>query len=184
VDSTAYLVGDPNLAAVEPEAWRHYSWSFDCGARARDGRDSSSPVKPKHAAFPARDDHVIAICAKMVERNPVVVVRATREGRKQREGTRWRGLIDQSALCDENVAWGESGRRGLRWSYSHVLFPAGAKPRDGQEQGDIPLAVERIDLIGAVFAHEQKIRRSGHARRKRDRGKGHWIRGVKHSCKR
>ena len=28
VDSIAYLIGDPNLAAVGPEAWRHYSWSF------------------------------------------------------------------------------------------------------------------------------------------------------------
>ena len=29
VDSIVALVGHPNLAAVGPEAWRHYSWSFN-----------------------------------------------------------------------------------------------------------------------------------------------------------
>jgi len=29
VDSIVALVGHPNLAAVGPEAYRHYSWSFN-----------------------------------------------------------------------------------------------------------------------------------------------------------
>jgi hypothetical protein len=29
VDGIAVLVGHPNLTAVGPEAWRHYSWSFN-----------------------------------------------------------------------------------------------------------------------------------------------------------
>ena len=93
VDSIAYFVGDPNLAAVGPEGWRHYSWSFSRvwgtgRIYSRDLRDSSKPVNPKDVAFPARDDHVKAICAKMVERNSVVVrCEATRERRKQRDVT-------------------------------------------------------------------------------------------------
>src|SRR5205814_7147923 len=50
VDSTGALVGHPNLTAVGPEAWRHYSWSFNHSARGRDGRDSSSPVNLKDVA--------------------------------------------------------------------------------------------------------------------------------------
>ena len=113
MDSIAYLVGYPNLAAVGPEAWRHYSWSFShvwaTGRKqARDRRDSSSPVNPKDTALVARDDHVIAICAKMVKRNPVVVrCEAPRERRKQRDGTYTIDPKDQSAFCDENVARGE-----------------------------------------------------------------------------
>jgi hypothetical protein len=80
VDSIArVLVGHPNLTAVGPEAWRHYSWSFNVVAtarkQARDGRcaTSSIPVNPKDVALLASHDHVKAKCAKMVERNPVVV---------------------------------------------------------------------------------------------------------------
>ena len=88
-------------------------------------------------------------------------------------------LKDQSAFCDENVARGEPGRRGHRWSDSHVFFPAGTKPRNRREQRDIPVAVDLIDVLGAVFGHEQKIRRSGHARGKGDTtGKGTWMGSV------
>ena len=114
VDSIAYLVGDPNLAGMGPaQGWRHYSWSFSrvCAIGriyARDFRDSSHPVNPKHAALPARDDHVIAICAEMVERNSVVVRGdAPRERRKQRDVTCTIDPEDQSAFCDVNVARNE-----------------------------------------------------------------------------
>jgi len=77
VDLTVHLVGHPNRIAVGPEAWRHYSWSFNptvTGRKyARDLRGISKPVNPKDAALLARYDHVKAKCAKMVERNPVVV---------------------------------------------------------------------------------------------------------------
>jgi len=79
VDGTGDLVGDPNLAAVGPEEGRHHSWSFNLvygrigRKQGRDVGDSSSPVNPKDGALLARDDHVISKCAKMVERNPVVV---------------------------------------------------------------------------------------------------------------
>jgi hypothetical protein len=92
VDSIVILVGHPNLAAVRPEAWRHYSWPFNHTATARkygrDMSDSSSPVNPKHVTHLARNDHVEAICAKMVEGYPVVVrCEAPRELRKHRDGT-------------------------------------------------------------------------------------------------
>src|SRR4029077_1010943 len=123
VDSIAYLVGDPNLAGVGPaQAWRHYSWSFSCvwstgRIYACDLRDSSSPVNPKHAALPARDDHVKAICAKMVERNSVMVrCEATRQRRKQRDVTYTIDPENQSAFCDVNVARDKRvvGRPGRR----------------------------------------------------------------------
>src|SRR4029077_3491433 len=183
------LIGHPNLTAVGPEAWRHHSWSFnltDSGRKyASDLRGSASPVNPKDAALPARYNHVKAICAKMVESNPVVVrCEATRERRKQRDATIM-DLEDQSAFYGENIARGEPGRRGLRWSYSHVFFPAGTKPRELCEQRGIAVAVDLIDVLGAVFAHEQKIRRSRDARGKGDtKAKGSWSGGVNNSsCK-
>ena len=94
MDGIGGLVGDPNLAAVRPEEGRHYSWSFNrVGGRigrkqGRDMGDSSSPVNPKDRALLARNDHVISIRPKMVERNPVVVRcgAARPEVRKQRHG--------------------------------------------------------------------------------------------------
>jgi hypothetical protein len=117
VDKTVLLVGHPNLTAVGPKKWRHYSWSFKLPAtarkQARDVGDISTSVNPKDVALLARYDHVKAICAKMVEGNPVVVRCETpREPRKQRGGTIM-DLKDQSALYDENVAWAEPGRGGL-----------------------------------------------------------------------
>jgi len=168
VDLTVLLVGHPNLTAVGPEEWRHYSWSFNHPAttrkQARDMGDISTTVNPKDVALLARDDHVKAVCAKMVERDPVVVrCEAPRERSKQRGGTIM-DLVDQSALCDENVAWAEPGRHGLKWSESHIFFPAGTEPRNVREERGIPVAVNEVDLIGAEWGHEQLIRRSGHAR--------------------
>ena len=125
-------------------------------------------MNPKDVALPARDDHVVTKCAKMVERNPVVVrCEARPDRRKQRDGT-FMDLEDQSAFCGENVARGEPGIHGHRWSNSHVFFPAGTISRKRREQRETPVAVDLIDVLGAVFAHEQKIRRSGHARGKGD----------------
>jgi len=172
VDLTILLVGYPNLTAVGPEEWRHYSWSFNLRAtgrkQTRDLRDSSIPVNSKDVALLARYDHVVSKCAKMVERNPVVVrCEAPPERRKQRDVT-FMDLEDESAFCGENVARGEPGISGLRWSDSHVFFPAGTKPRKRREQRVSPVAGDLIDVLGAVFAHEQKIRRSGHASGKGD----------------
>jgi hypothetical protein len=195
VDLTVNLVGHPNLTAVGPEAWRHYSWSFNLPATGwkyvRDGRCAthSHPVNPIDAALLARYDHVVPKYARssMVERNPVVVdCVAPHERRKQRDDTVM-DLVDVRAFCDENVARGERGNgiRGLRWSNSHVFFQAGTIPRQRREQRGIPVAVDLIDVLGAEFAHEQKIRRSGHARGKGDTtAEGSWIGGVKHSCER
>jgi hypothetical protein len=138
VDSIAKLVGQPNLAAVGPEAYRHYSWSFNLilttgRKQTRDLRGSSISMHPKDAALLARYDHVKAIGAKMVERNPVVVrCEAPSERGKQRDGT-FMDLENQSTFHGENVARGEPGCRGLRWSYSHVFFPAGTEPREHRE---------------------------------------------------
>jgi hypothetical protein len=164
-------------------------------------RDNSIPVNPKDVAFLARYDHVVAIVARgpsMVERNPVVVrCEAPRERRKQRGGMWWIIIDpeDQIAFYGENVARGEPGQSGRRWSNSHVFFPAGTKPRKRRVHRDNPEAGDLIDVLGAVFAHEQKIRPSGHARGKGDtnrggtsHGKGSWMGGgelgVKHSRER
>ena len=74
--------------------------------------------------------------------------------RKQREGTCWmRGLKDVLAFCDENVARGEPGRRGLRWSDSHVFFHHGRNGgRKRPEQRAIPVAVDRIDVLGCTYS--------------------------------
>jgi hypothetical protein len=91
VDSVVVLVGHPNLAAVGPEEGWHYSRSFNrCvwTKGPRDTRDSSVPVNPKDLPLIARDDHVKAKCANMVERNPVVVrCEAPWERRKKRYNT-------------------------------------------------------------------------------------------------
>jgi len=81
VDNIVFLVAHPNLTTVGPEAYRHYSWSFNLtvikntgrSKYVRDLRGISKPVNPKDGALLARYDHVKAKCAKMVERNPVVV---------------------------------------------------------------------------------------------------------------
>jgi hypothetical protein len=93
-------------------------------------------------------------------------------------------LEDQSSGCDENVTRGERvvRRPGRQWDRSHVFFPAGNKSRNRREQRNIPIAVDLIDVLGAVFAHEQKIRRSGNACGKGERDKG--SSGVKDSCER
>ena len=87
VDSIAVLGGHPNLTAVGPEAWRHYSRAFNlCAKGPREVRGSSISVNPKDVALLACYDHVKAKCAKMVERNPVVVrCEAPLERYKQRD---------------------------------------------------------------------------------------------------
>ena len=51
-----------------------------------------------------------------------------------------------------------------------------------------PLQSTLSTVLGQIWAHEQKIRRSGHARGKRGSRcqwiKGNWIGGVKNSCER
>src|SRR4029077_3612061 len=95
----------------------------------------------------ARDDHVVSKCAHFVERNRGVVlyVPGAVDRRKEREGTGWRGLNDEIAQCDEDVARGERVRhskRGLRWRYINVFFPARGRL---VHQGN-PVAAERIDV--------------------------------------
>ena len=62
-----------------PEAYRHYSWSFnECesmryGRRVREVRDKTYPINRKEAAVLARYDHFVAKCAHFVERKRAVV---------------------------------------------------------------------------------------------------------------
>ena len=90
MDGIGLLVSYPNLAAVGPEESRHYSWSFNRvhgrirRKQCRDVCDRSISVNSKDVAFVARDNHVKAKCANVVERNSVVIrCDAPREGRKQ-----------------------------------------------------------------------------------------------------
>ena len=109
MDRTAVLVGHQDLTAEGPEAWRHYSWSFNVlglRRRVRDMRGSSGPVNLPDAAVLARHDHVVAKCAHMVERNPGVVRVAAciwdrRKYISRGEGTGWIGWrepIDENAI--------------------------------------------------------------------------------------
>ena len=105
-------------------------------------------------------------CAHMVERNRGVVREGASEtSHKRREDTS-RELKDVIFLCDENVARGEPGRRGLSWSDSHVFFDADRRrtgSRDRRHQRDIPVAVDPIEILVAEFGHEHSVRNSGHA---------------------
>ena len=72
------------------------------------------------------------------------------------EGTGWRGLKDERAECDEDVARGERvvRRPGLRWSYSKVFF----RGRGCLVQRGNPRAVERIDVyIGGGVSGRKKF---------------------------
>jgi hypothetical protein len=192
------VVSHHDLAAQGPEACRQYSWSFnECempdDRRVHEVRDNSAAGDRKEAAVLARYDHFIAKCAHFVERNRGVV----REGaaavysgpvRKRQEDTeRWRGLKDLLVVCDEKVARGEPGRRGLRWSDSHVFFhqpTAWNRP----EQRAIPQAIDHLDVSVFVFAHEKLSLGYGRAYGPKDAvawtDKDSWIGGVKHSCER
>src|SRR5436190_12367566 len=103
-------------------------------------------VDLKDVAPGARYDHVVSKCAHFVERNPGVVRFGARDRCKEREGTGRRGLNDVRAQCDEDVARGEPGRRGLRWRYSNVFFP----PWGRLVHRGNPPAVERIDVCIAA----------------------------------
>ena len=153
------------------------------GAGVHDEGGNAVPINLPDGAVLTRHDHVVAKCAHMIKRNAGVVLCAGWHQRKRRDGTPC-DLIDPRALCDENVARGEPGNRGLGWSDSDVLFFAVANPRKRRQQRDVALAVDRIDIVAAVFGHDQIGPRSGHAYRRVDSGKGSWIGGVKNSCQR
>ena len=93
---------------------------------------------------------------------------ATRERRKQRDVTYTIDPEDQSAFCDVNVAWNERvvRRPGRQWGHSHVF--SRQEPNPGIVANSVAFALQSTlsILSGAVFAHEEKIRRSGHARGK------------------
>ena len=80
-----------------------------------------------------------------------------------------------SALCDEKVARGEPGLRGLRWSDSHVFFHAGT-----ESHGIVP-NIETFPMQStvsmssvAVFGHVAI--RSGQRPRLWERG--HWVKKI------
>ena len=106
----------------------------------------------------------------MIESNPGIGGAGpyTACDRRKQRGASLRNFIDLIALCDKNVARCEGcrrGTRGLSWSDSHVFFRArtnGAR-RNRRQHGDIPHAVDRIDVLGAVFGHDQISLGSGHA---------------------
>ena len=120
----------------------------------------------------------------MIERNPGAIHIAACDRRK-RYGASPRDLIDRSALCDENVARGprRHGQRRLDWSDSDVFFRARTQgARNRRQDRDIPQAIDRIEVLAAVFAYEQIRLRSHHAYGLGDNGKGTWIGSVKDSC--
>jgi hypothetical protein len=184
VDSTGELIGYPEVAAIDPEVHRHYSWAFRMGAGVfHDRGGSSGPVNLVVVAVVTRHDQVEAKCAHMVEGNPGVIISAGWNRHKRGDGTAT-DLKHLSASCDENVALGEPGIHGLGWSDSHVSFSEVTDPRERRQNRDMPGAVDRIDILRGVFAHEQLSRRSGDACGPCDSGKGSWIGGVKDSCHR
>jgi len=153
------------------------------GAGARDEGGNSGSVNLPDVAALTRHNHVVAKCAHMVEGDPGMVVPAVWHLRKHRHDTP-RDLIDSPALCNENVARGEPGIRGLGGSDSDVFFSAVTDAGKGRQQRDVTLAVDRIDIVAAVFGHDQIGGRSGHAYGRVDSGKGSWVGGVKDYCQR
>ena len=111
-------------------------------------------------------------------------MRGTRERRKQRDGT-FMDLEDQSAFCDENVARGEPGRRGLRWSIA--MYFSRQEPNPGIVANTVAFPLQSIL---SMFSEQYSVTSKDPAQRPRpwerglDRGKGNWIGGVKHSCER
>jgi hypothetical protein len=73
------LVTHPKLAAIGPEAARHYSWTFNFSNWSRavevtDISDNSSPVHLPHAAAKfTRYEHVVSKLSLLVEGNPGMV---------------------------------------------------------------------------------------------------------------
>src|SRR6476660_7216526 len=140
----------------------------------------------------------------MVEREPSMVRTGATDRRKRSDHTS-RELKDVSALCDEKVARGESGGRGLNWSDSHVSFHGATGTRDRRHRRGNPLAVDQTEILAALLGRVHRTRDSGHAVGPCKHGKGSWmghsgcvgrsyglgdsgkftwIGGVKHSCER
>ena len=147
----------------------------------RDVRDSSIPVNPKDVALLARDDHVEAKCAKMIERNPVVVrCEAPRERRKQRDGTYTstlktkapstaktsRGVNPAAADCDGAIA----------------MYFSRQEPNPGNVANTVAFPLQSIL---SMFSEQYSLtsKRSGAAATPVGKGtpaaKGNWIGGVK-----
>jgi hypothetical protein len=167
------------------------------GRRVREVRDMWSSwkvVNRKDAAALARYDHFEAKCAHFVERKRAVVRVGAAAGysgprRKRHEDThRWRGLNDRLLYCDEKVARGEPGRRGLRWSDNHVFFYQLLADRKDPEHRALPVATDHIDGSVFVLGHRKQSLGYGWAYRPVDavawKDKDSWIGGVKHSCER
>src|SRR5438105_8783316 len=129
------------------------------------------------------DNHVVTKCAHMVEGNPGFVLSAGWHHGK-RGGDTPCDFIDPRALGDENVARDEPGNCGLGWSDSDVFLSAITDSWKSGQQRNVALAVERIDIVAAVFGHNQIGARSGHAYGGVNRGKGSWISSVKDYCQR
>src|SRR4029077_4923191 len=145
-------VGRQDLTGQGTETCRRYSWSFKVGARYdRDELDISSPANRRDRAVLACPDHLVPKSALMVERKRGVVREGASDTHHKRRDDTSRELIDVIALCDENVARGEPGRRGLKWSDSQVSFHAGLNGwiRDLRHHRDIPLAVDQIEILVA-----------------------------------
>src|SRR5215472_2769060 len=134
----------------------------------------SGAVNLPDQAVVAGDNHVEVKCAHVVEGDAGFVLSAAREKHKRRDGTAG-DVKNGRALCDEDVARSEPGTSGLRWSDSDIFFSAVTDSRKSGQEGDVALAVERIDIVAAVFGHDQVGARSGHAYGRIDGGKGSWI---------
>jgi len=153
------------------------------GGGVHNERGNSVPVNLPDRSGLTGHDHVVPECAHVVEGNPGVVLCAVWHQHKRRDDTP-RHLIDPRALCDENVARSEPGIHRLGWSDSDVFFSAVSDSRKRRQERDVPLAVDGIDIVAAVFGHNQISGRSGHAYGRVDSGKGSWIGGVKDYCQR
>src|SRR5439155_4286682 len=147
------------------------------GGVCNEGGNSGAVNLPGRAVRTG-DNHVVTKCAHVIEGNSGLVLSAAWHHRKRGDDTSC-DLIDSRALCDENVARSEAGIYGLGWSDGDVFLSAVTDSRKSRQQRDVSLAIERIDIVTAVFGHDQIGSRSGHANGGVDGGKGSWISGVK-----
>ena len=147
VDLTVDIVGHQDLTAEGPEAWwRRYSWSFKAAAPLFTIAMSVTVPAPSTVKTGPFSHVTIMLFPNVPTWSNVIELwsEAGHPSRRKRRDDTSRELIDVIVLCDENVARGEPGRRGLNWSDSHVFFHAGTDgTRDRRHHRDIPIAVDQ-----------------------------------------
>ena len=91
-------------------------------------------------------------------------MRGTPERRKQREGTCTIVILKTKAPSVMKTSRGVNPAAvDCAGAIAMYFSTAGTSPRNRREQRGIPVAVDRIDVLGCSIGSREKIRGSGHA---------------------